>query len=94
MTHQFFKPQQSNREAFTLHHWDTGSNKPDTILVNGRGRMHDRPQILKPDQPLQKQDPVRHVHQYSKNPLIQLNFQKVYLLLNIKIVFDYITISL
>jgi hypothetical protein len=42
----FFQP---NHEAFTLYHWNNGGNKPDTILINGRGRMHDSPQILKPD---------------------------------------------
>jgi len=50
---------QSNRDAFTLHHWDTGSNKPDTILINGRGRMHDLPLILKPDKLPQKQNEVK-----------------------------------
>lgn len=27
-----------NREAFILHHWDTGKNKADGVLVNGFGR--------------------------------------------------------
>ena len=29
---------QSTREAFVLHHWDTGKNKADNLLINGRGR--------------------------------------------------------
>ena len=27
----------STRAAFVLHHWDTGKNKADNILVNGKG---------------------------------------------------------
>jgi FtsP/CotA-like multicopper oxidase with cupredoxin domain len=30
---------QSTREAFVLHHWDTGKNKADNLLINGRGRF-------------------------------------------------------
>jgi len=29
---------QSTREAFVLHHWDTGKNKADNLLINGRGK--------------------------------------------------------
>ncbi|TRY73881.1 hypothetical protein TCAL_12804 [Tigriopus californicus] len=29
----------SSREAFVLHHWDTGKNKADNILINGKGRF-------------------------------------------------------
>ena len=32
----FFK---STREAFVLHHWDTGKNKADSLLINGKGRF-------------------------------------------------------
>ena len=28
---------QSGRDAFVMHHWDTGKNKADNILINGRG---------------------------------------------------------
>ena len=28
----------ASREAFVLHHWDTGKNKPDNMLINGKGR--------------------------------------------------------
>ena len=31
---------QATREAFVLHHWDSGPNKADNILINGRGRIN------------------------------------------------------
>ncbi len=32
----------SSREAFVLHHWDTGKNKADNLLVNGFGRLDNK----------------------------------------------------
>ena len=29
---------QGTREVFVLHHWDTGKNKADNLLINGKGR--------------------------------------------------------
>ena len=31
---------QATREAFVLHHWDSGPNKANNILINGRGRIN------------------------------------------------------
>ena len=29
---------QTTRDAFVMHHWDTGKNKADNVLINGKGR--------------------------------------------------------
>lgn len=42
LTEHFIFPQEwfhaATREAFVLHHWDTGKNKADNMLINGMGR--------------------------------------------------------